>query len=128
MTGEMIDFQLQYCDDDSIDDSLLCLICFNIPNRAKELPCCLATICSLCARKWLKSNLSCPFCRSNIDPSAITKGLPDHDSHQKILRELMVVCPCVKMGCEWTGKRKFIYKHLKNKCSQFQGNRHQLNR
>jgi hypothetical protein len=120
MTG--IDVQLNYCED-TIDESLFCTICFNPPNRSKKMPCCMAAICSLCARKWLKRNSTCPFCRADIHPSAIRQGLPDHDSHQQILRECFVVCPCRQFGCEWIDKRKFLYKHLKNRCFQFQGNR-----
>jgi hypothetical protein len=85
-----------------------------------------AAICSLCAKKWLKFNSSCPFCRADIDPSAIAYGLPDNDAHQQVLREMLVVCPCSRMGCEWIGKRKFLYKHLKNRCNQFQGNQSRI--
>jgi hypothetical protein len=127
MTAEAIDVQLHYCENDAIDESLFCTICSNLPNRSKKLPCCVAAICSLCAKKWLRFNSSCPFCRADIDQSAIAHGLPDNDAHEQVLREMLVVCPCSRIGCEWIGQRKFLYKHLKKRCNLFQGNHFWIN-
>ena len=113
----MISQQLQYMLPEGIsEEEITCSICYNIPNRAKELPCCHKCICSLCGRGWLKSNNSCPFCRSEIKRQWVQNGLPDFKKQQVIINELVVQCPFAEAGCPWSDKRSLLKHHLKSKC------------
>jgi hypothetical protein len=121
MKDQTLDIQVHYCNSNDTYDALICPICFNMPNRSKQFPCCKASICSLCAKTWLKQSSACPFCRSEIDAYNQKKGIPDNAENQKILQVLDVICPFSARGCKWTGKRKALHKHMKLQCTYFKG-------
>ncbi|KAI9336394.1 hypothetical protein BDR26DRAFT_865050 [Obelidium mucronatum] len=82
-------------------------ICFCIPNRAKELPCCRQNIiCSLCARSWFGKHRSCPFCRTQLSSQVRHFGVPDSPA-QKIVDSLIVACPFSLASCPWVGNANF---------------------
>ncbi|KAI9342033.1 hypothetical protein BDR26DRAFT_296065 [Obelidium mucronatum] len=93
-----------------------CEICFCIPNRAKELPCCRQNIiCSLCARSWFGKHRSCPFCRTQLSSQVRHFGVPDSPA-QKIVDSLIVACPFSLASCPWVGQRELLPYHLENEC------------
>ena len=44
-----------------------CLICENVFNIFKVLPCCKKTMCVKCITVWFDKSNSCPFCRRDVN-------------------------------------------------------------
>ncbi|KAJ3078781.1 hypothetical protein HDU99_000382 [Rhizoclosmatium hyalinum] len=98
------------------EESIECELCFEVPNRAKELPCCRQNvICSLCARAWLAKHRSCPFCRRHLSSQVRHLGIAD-SAVQKVVDTLNVACPFSVASCPWTGRRDQLPSHLSNEC------------
>ena len=57
------------CQLSSLAESLTCFICLGLVNDPVSLPCCGQLVCNNCAKKWLLTNTTCPFCRSVLKES-----------------------------------------------------------
>ena len=95
----------EYADDP--DDSLLCEICFSLPEDPRLLNCCGEhNACSTCIDKAAVRNKACPFCRAEN-----FKLIPNNNV-KKAIENLRVYCPQKANGCDWKGKKSQAIVHL----------------
>ncbi|KAI8800897.1 hypothetical protein BJ742DRAFT_48554 [Cladochytrium replicatum] len=127
------DGQLRYAIEaiDGLDESdLACPLCFHLPNRAKRLPCCNATICLTCAKTFLASRLAaevskttstpdsleseprCPFCAQSVvkciaNPTTTNLKFASRNSSSNLLPTLSI-----KPSVDASGSKKTVHISL----------------
>ncbi|WKX98814.1 hypothetical protein Q1695_014028 [Nippostrongylus brasiliensis] len=70
---------------------------------------CEHTFCKQCL-DLSNGQIPCPTCQSPIEPDSLK---PDKKKHIQV-QSLLVKCPFVRFGCEWTGPLKEMQKHAEN--------------
>ena len=93
---------------DEPDESLLCEICFSLPEDPRLLNCCGEhNVCSKCIDRAAVRNKACPFCRADD-----FKLIPN-DGVKNAIENLRVSCPKKTNGCDWNGKKSQAIMHLR---------------
>jgi len=62
--------------------------------------------------EWLKTNATCPMCKTEFEKKDIIEDKIIED----IINTLKVSCPQKELGCNWLGERGKLIDHLKNSC------------
>lgn len=92
---------------DEPDESLLCEICFSLPEDPRLLNCCGEhNACSKCIDKAAVRNKACPFCRQE------NFRLIPNNSVKTAIESLRVWCPKKALGCDWNGQKNQAMAHL----------------
>ncbi|KAJ3180803.1 hypothetical protein HDU85_003883 [Gaertneriomyces sp. JEL0708] len=89
-------------------DMATCPLCVDVCERALRLSCCDNVACSACIWRWLTHSKSCPFCRSELDPSRVGVA----SDVQRLVDRLIVRCKVP--GCEWIGRRDRLVRHVES--------------
>lgn len=92
---------------DEPDDSLLCEICYSLPEDPRLLNCCGEhNACSKCIDRAAVLNKACPFCRQENFKLIPNNGV------KTAIENLRVRCPKKALGCDWTGRKNQTIVHL----------------
>ena len=104
-TNPLADIEWNYVDEP--DESLLCEICFSLPEDPRLLNCCGEhNACSKCIDKAAVRNKACPFCRQE------NFRLIPNNSVKTAIESLRVWCPKKALGCDWNGQKNQAMAHL----------------
>eukprot|EP01091_Cochliopodium_minus_P013151 TRINITY_DN415_c0_g1_i1.p1 TRINITY_DN415_c0_g1~~TRINITY_DN415_c0_g1_i1.p1 ORF type:complete len:317 (+),score=77.92 TRINITY_DN415_c0_g1_i1:201-1151(+) len=101
----MMDYKLEFVDEDNISDSFLCPICNDIFDDSIILNCG-HSFCKSCIGMSIKNNNLCPVCRDKIKTQIKNLVL------NNIISEFNVYCKEKDQGCNWMGKKESFENHV----------------
>ena len=91
---------------DRIPDVFICNICY-LPSRDPYLTvCCGHVFCSSCLNNGVTVIRVCPMCRSKKFTT-----FPNKQTDREV-KNLRVLCPNKKKGCDWVGELRAVSDHL----------------
>ena len=89
-----------------VPEMLICNICF-LPSRDPYLTvCCGHVFCNSCLNNGVTVIRVCPMCRSKEFTTFPNKQV------DREVKNLLVLCPNKKKGCDWVGELRAVNKHL----------------
>jgi len=93
-----------------VDDDLVCAICIDLVNDARQVTCCGSLFCKSCIEQCQRrcGHAACPNCRSVLLPSNI---LVDKRSERKSAEHLRNCIYHEDYHCSFIGNRTAILKH-----------------
>ena len=92
---------------DRIPDVFICNICY-LPSRDPYLTvCCGHVFCNSCLNNGVTVIKACPMCRSIKEFTMFPNKQADRE-----VKNLRVLCPNKKKGCDWVGELRAVSDHL----------------
>lgn len=103
-----------YIDESSLDELLICDICYQPFVQPLDLKCG-HTFCSVCIERHLTEKEQCPICREPMNPIMdVTKSCI---AMHKLCGQIKVYCPFE--ACRFMVKREFLASHLQQDCKEY---------
>lgn len=87
-----------------------CSICLLVLREPHLISCCGHNFCRPCIETVIKNKKPCPLCQQCVFTTLHNKGL------ERSLKELVVTCEEVLLGCNWRGELGKMDAHLKEAC------------
>lgn len=90
--------------------ALECLICHQIVNDAVQMRCCGGLFCKRCILLWLRSQTTCPNCRTHAKLHGIQTDLRS----ERLAADAIRPCDYAYLGCVFKGNRQAVAHHARD--------------
>ena len=89
---------------------LECLICHQVVNDAVQMRCCGGLFCRGCILLWLRSQTTCPNCRTHVKLHEIQTDLRS----ERLAADAIRPCDYAYLGCVFKGNRQAVAHHARD--------------